>query len=295
MVMTFADIDRKIAANLPGDTLKDIYPRLMRRLAEHGLLRGDGVVRTKHGFDMNVNRVDAIKWYLHYFGEFEPRISRAWKNFLRPGDGVVDIGGNIGYHALLASRCVGPQGRVVTFEPSSRIHRELCTNLLLNDVCNVRPIQAAVSNRAGTVELHYAGENDQGSSSIIRGTGKSEAVEAVTFAEIAALIPLADVDLIKIDVEGAEHLVIEAAEPFLDDLKDECAIFLEVGAEHDPQALVQPFLAKGFHIREIENRYRTSFYRSDGPVVLHPFRDGARELQDVVLCRSEAGFERLSG
>ncbi|HYD12467.1 MAG TPA: FkbM family methyltransferase [Allosphingosinicella sp.] len=291
--MSFADFDRRLARSLPGDFLKDVYPRAMRWFAEHGLGRGEGVVSTKYGFDMQVNRVDSIKWYLHYFGEFEPHISAAWTNFLPRSGVVLDIGANIGYHSLLAAQCVGPQGRVISFEPSGRIYRELCANVALNRASQISPQNVAVADQAGTVELHYAGENEQGGSSIVRGVGPSEAVRAISFADIGKLVDLSQVDLIKIDVEGAEPLVIGSLVPTVGMLKDQCAIFLEIGDEHDGEALIAPLLEAGFQVREIRNEYRTSFYRNPGKVALRPFRFEPGRLHDVVLCRDEAGFARM--
>ena len=292
--MTFADLDRRLAHALPGEFLKDFYPRVMRRLAKHGLFRGEGVVRTKHGFDLHVNRIDSIKWFLKYYREFEPLISAAWKNFLPEGGVVVDIGANIGYHSLLAGVCVGPTGKVIAFEPSTTIFRELSANIELNHATQIAAQNLAVSNRSGPVNLYYAGEDEQGHSSITRGVGPGEVAQAITFAEIGTLVDLASIDLIKIDVEGAESLVIEGLLPVAHQLKEQCAIFLEIGFENDGPTLIGPLLEAGFKARQIDNEYRTGFYRNPGPVALHPVELRPGELYDVVLCRDEAAFERMT-
>ena len=95
--------DRKVARILPP-VLRNFYTRAMRRLAEYGLPRGANVRETDFGFSMAVDRLDAIKWFIHYFGCFEPVITKAWLEILKPGDLVIDIGGNVGYHALLPQR-----------------------------------------------------------------------------------------------------------------------------------------------------------------------------------------------
>lgn len=292
--MSLADFDRRLAHSLPGEFLKDFYPRFMRWLAKRGMFRGEGVIRTKYGFDLHVNRVDSIKWLLQYYREFEPLISAAWRNFLPTGGVVVDIGANIGYHSLLAGVCVGPTGKVVAFEPSRTIFRELSENIDLNRATQIDARNLAISDRPGPVNLYYAGENEQGHSSITRGVGPSEAARAITFAEIGAIVDLSSIDLVKIDVEGAEPLVIAGLLPVAHRLKPQCAIFLEIGVEHYGPALIGPLLDAGFRTRQIDNEYRPRFYRDPGRVALHPvdFRPG--EPYDVVLCRDEAAFDRMT-
>ncbi|QGN54946.1 FkbM family methyltransferase [Novosphingobium sp. Gsoil 351] len=292
-------IDQALAWHLPGNLLKDLYPRGMRRLAEHGLFRGTHRVRTRFGFRMAVNRLDAIKWCIYYFGQFEPRISRAFVNLLQPGDIAIDIGGNVGYHTLLAAKLVGPSGRVLAFEPSQRNFAELCDNIALNGFDNVVPSRVAVSDVAGTVELYFGGENEQGNSTLFPSEAgwSSEKVEAISFAQIADRCELERVTLIKIDVEGAEGHVIRGIVPYLSRLNPECVIFLEIspGNTGHGEELLAPFLQHGFHARMIENEYNPEFFRSDEAVVLRDLSLVAGRIVDVVLTRDPASLARLSG
>jgi FkbM family methyltransferase len=261
----------------------------MRRLSEYGIVSGTFIATTKFGFRMEVNRLDAVKWCIYYFGWFEPQISLAWKALLKPGSRVLDVGGNVGYHALLAAKCVGSHGQVVTFEPSKKIYDQLVRNVRLNEYAQVDCRHAAISNRCGTVKLYFAGANLQGNSSIMeaRKTAVSEDVAALTFNEVGAIIPLAEVDLIKIDVEGAENLVVESLVRFLSDLKESCVIFIEItsSSEKPAEELLAPFLAFGFSAKLIKNRYETDFYMKDQVVEFEDFRPGTVGLLDVVLTR----------
>lgn len=241
---------------------------------------------------MWVDRLDAVKWYIHYYGQFEPLISRAWANFLSAGAVVIDIGGNIGYHALLASKLVGQTGKVITIEPSSIVFKELVQNLKLNNTSNVIAVRKAISNEEGFVTLYYGGENNEGYSSIVRGTGNAEQVEAMPFPQIGEFVPLETIDLIKIDVEGAEDLVVQGMIPILNRLKDDCAIFLEIGPEHGPELLSQ-FIDSGFKVRTIGNEYGTDFYRNTRPNTLQNYSGDQNKLQDVILCRDEEVFARF--
>jgi FkbM family methyltransferase len=296
--MNINALDRYIADVLPGDFLKDTYTRGMRRLAEYGFFTKESIVRTRYGFQMYVGRLDAIRWNIHYFGHFEPQISKAWYNLLQAGDTVVDIGGNVGYHALLAGKCVGITGKVFTFEPSTRIYSELLENIKLNPDVRIEARKLAVSDKAGNVSFYFAGENAEGNSSIMadRGVSVSETVTAISFDEISEIVPLHSVDLIKIDVEGAEVLVLRSLSQHLAQLNPKCVIFVEISASNveKTESILAPFIEQGFHIRQIGNEYTTSFYRRPVKVELKELSLTEKTISDLVLCRDERQFKVIS-
>ena len=67
----------------------------------------------------------------------------------RPGMTVVDVGANLGYYSLLASRLVGPSGRVVALEPNSENCRLLLSSLRLNETTNVQLLPVAADTATG--------------------------------------------------------------------------------------------------------------------------------------------------
>jgi FkbM family methyltransferase len=291
-------IDRFLANKLPGNFLKDFYPRAMRRLSEYGLIWGESVVTTRHGFKIKVNRLDGIKWYIYYYNQFEPSIGRAWRNLLNAGDTVVDIGGNIGYHAMLASKCVGETGKVHTFEPSKRIFDEQASNISLNNMKNIEAHRCAVSSEPGELVLYYAGENNQGNSSIISHDARSqgETVKAICFSDIMKMEGMNRLKLIKIDVEGAEEFVLKGLIPCLNKLPEQCVIFLEISEENAGRgaSIIAPLIANGFEARSVENNYTTAFYRANSSPVFSPLEFKANEICDVVLCRNPEQFARMA-
>lgn len=291
-----AEFDRWLAHNLPTKFMKDFYPRATRRLTEYGLITGQYTRETKHGFRMNVDRLDAIKWCVHYFGIWEPHVTAAFDAIIPPGGTVVDIGGNVGYSALLAGALTGPGGRVLTFEPCADTFRQLQKNIAANGFRHVEAHQVAVSDYCGTGVLHTAGANEQGLASLIERpeTLGTERVTVTNFSEIAKMVDLARVDLLKIDVEGAEERVVASLAPFLSELSPTCAVMLEVAHDTDIGQVLQPFKTAGFETREISNQYNTAFYRSAGPIRLVEY-DGSPRLADLVLSRDTALWARLEG
>jgi FkbM family methyltransferase len=293
MLLALTDIDRWIARNLPGETLKDIYPRGMRRLAEYGLLRGNCIRETKHGFRMHVDRLDAIKWAIHYFGEWEPHISAAYKALLSPGGVAIDLGANIGYHALLAAQLVQRHGRVLAFEPASKVYHQLLSNIALNGFTQIEPHKCAVADFRGEAPLHMMGDNEQAQASMFARDGADlcETVPVIPFSDVLAMTHPSSVDLIKIDIEGAEGMI-------LDQLADErnlnprCAVFVEM-TNADATPALERLLCAGFHARVIRNEYNTAFYRKPGRAPLAEF-SGLTGFADLVLSRDERVFDAIN-
>jgi FkbM family methyltransferase len=133
---------------------------------------------------------------------------------LEPDDVVFDIGAYIGPYTLLASRRVGPRGRVYAFEPDPVARRLLARNVEANGATNVSVLPYAVSDEDGMVWLHST-QLGNATTSISPAIG-IERVEAVTlwsFCERHSLFP----SVIKVDVEGWEgHVLSEAARPVVD-------------------------------------------------------------------------------
>ncbi len=131
------------------------------------------------------------------------------RHYLRPGDGFVDVGANMGVYTVLAASRVGPTGRVATFEPGPVSLRRLRENVELNGLQNVDVHPVAVSDRAGTVSFDAAG----GTTGHLAVDGKG-AVEtrSVRLDEVLGGGRWAAG---KMDIEGAEPLALRGAERLL--------------------------------------------------------------------------------
>jgi hypothetical protein len=89
----------------------------------------DGI---RYELDLNQN----IDTSIYFLGAFEPDAVAAMKKFIRPGDVVLDVGANVGCHALLLSKLVGLHDRVIAFEPTDWAFRKPARNKELNlDLC----------------------------------------------------------------------------------------------------------------------------------------------------------------
>jgi FkbM family methyltransferase len=145
-------------------------------------------------------------------GTYEPHLTAAFGRHCRPGMTVVDVGANLGYYALLASKLVGPEGRVVALEPNSENCRLLLSSLRLGHVANVDllPVAADEDNGWAYYSTHV------GSNGGLIGDGDLLARPGVvvpTFRldDVLDGLAVGTVGLLKMDVEGAEGRVLRGA------------------------------------------------------------------------------------
>jgi FkbM family methyltransferase len=211
---------------------------------------------------------DIIPQYIYYFGVWEPHITRWVSRRLAPGDTFVDVGANIGYYSLLASRLVGKSGTVVAIEASPRTVDDLLTNLELNGVSNVRVVNVAASECEGTAKIYRGHEHNTGLTTTLedRGFDLEGEVHAAPLSAILKSEELQDARLVKIDVEGAEWSVVAGMELLFKGARPDLEFIIEVNPEllarhgKAPADLLKPFLSAGYHPYRFENDYSPQSY-----------------------------------
>lgn len=139
-------------------------------------------------------------------GYYEPPVTRLIHRRLRKGGAMVDVGANWGYFSLLAASAVGANGRVVSLEPDPRQFAMLESNVRLNAFMQIASLrQAAAAAPGDATLLGYV--DDAGNRGVSRlgnpaSTGPTFDVTCVAIDDVVAGLP--QVDVIKVDVEGAE-------------------------------------------------------------------------------------------
>jgi FkbM family methyltransferase len=142
---------------------------------------------------------------------YEPELA-CLERVLSPGSVFVDVGANIGIYTLVASRIVGDTGRVIAFEPSAQSFPILQRNIALNGFKNVLAFPFALSQISGQARL-YRGPNP-GLNSLGKDPSWEEDVEEIAIEPLDLVlhqISTDHVDVIKMDVQGAEELVLRGA------------------------------------------------------------------------------------
>jgi FkbM family methyltransferase len=139
-------------------------------------------------------------------------------NNLKPGDTFIDVGANIGYYTILASKLIGVNGRVLAIEPVPQTANILKINLLLNEANNVTLIEKAAWNTVGKLRVKLP-KGWFGLASLFRDDGWGIEVDAIPLDEVLSREQLSKIKLIKIDVEGAEYEVLQGSTRILQNTK----------------------------------------------------------------------------
>jgi FkbM family methyltransferase len=175
---------------------------------------------------------DWIKDVLKRDHEWEGYLAPLIKKYVKPNTVVLDVGAHIGTHTLTLSRAVGPNGKVIAFEPQPKSFCELFMNTEINQSPNIYCFWAALGDRTEELKLpkfHPEVEVIY----ILDSTypfGKSE--------DIAPMIPLDSLDLtnvsfMKVDVDGCDDIFLDGAKNTI--LRNRPVIIMEIlgGADID--------------------------------------------------------------
>lgn len=142
-------------------------------------------------------------------GEFDIKSFEPALAVLKPGDVVLDIGANVGFFTMMALDRIGPSGRSYCFEIDKRPLRALSRTISTFNLSNIEIVEAAVFNQDGMVA--FAPSKDHGNSQIEHAQAGKLAVKAVRLDTWVRERDLRRVDVIKIDIEGAERFALEGA------------------------------------------------------------------------------------
>lgn len=184
------------------------------RLASQLDYRAPVVTRLGNGMRIQVPWMDDGGRAIYEHEWYEPDTVRALSALLRPGAVFLDIGAAFGQYTLLGADAVGDSGQVHAFEPEPISHAWLAANVKRNHLRNVTLAQIALGDAPGFVDLYLGSPDNLGTTSLRQQynyTGRSVRVEVKELDLYVALAGLSRVDVIKIDVEGAESLVFAGA------------------------------------------------------------------------------------
>jgi FkbM family methyltransferase len=135
---------------------------------------------------------------------------------VRDGFIFVDVGSNVGWYALSVAEKAGPSARILAVEPQPEIFDRLVFNIRQNPFGTVKAVACAIADKTGDFTL-FVDFNNRGESSVkIIGASPADAIRvpAVTLLELFRREGFERVDAVKLDVEGAEDLILD---PFFRD------------------------------------------------------------------------------
>jgi FkbM family methyltransferase len=149
---------------------------------------------------------------------YEPDLSQVFLRLLRDGDTVIDVGANAGYFSMLAAALVGASGNVISFEPDPANCKRLLHNISLNGFSNISLIDRPALDNARLVDFFINHDSSGGDAlwDVSKWPRTQNApgmisLQGTTVDAETSRLGLGGVKLIKIDTEGADHMVLQGA------------------------------------------------------------------------------------
>jgi FkbM family methyltransferase len=210
---------------------------LLRRVLNMAAPEGWADVRVAGGDLAGARLVlDLLQEKTLWLGTYEPQVQAAIRRLARPGMVCYDLGANLGYLSLLLARATAPNGLVFAFEPLPSNYERLRSHIEMNGLADrVRAYPLAVSDTPGRAkfQVHASGgmgkiEGAAGRSANYRDIVEVETLDLDQFVYGQGHPPP---DLIKVDVEGAEGLVLAGMRRILGSARP--SLLIEV---HGPEA-----------------------------------------------------------
>lgn len=180
-------------------------------------LRDPVTVKHTYGFDIYLNPEDlGISPSIGVLGLYELRTTELFLQLLHRGSTVVDVGANVGFFTLLAAKLVGNEGNIVSFEPEPTSFSLLSESVQRNNFSNVKLVRKCASDTDGEKTLYLSSSAHKGMHSITRDSGgASVTVPSARLDTELSQLGIDHIDLLKVDVEGAEPEVLKGAHRLL--------------------------------------------------------------------------------
>ena len=214
-----------------------------------------------HGFKLEYGRGDVLVYLFSVTGQYEPQVAAYLKSNLARGAAVVDIGANVGFFSLAVLALI-PGSTVHMFEPSPRPRSRLASSIARNRL-EARAIlnPLALYSEPGEMDFfvhtgyHSAFDGFRDTNYALAGEPTRIKVPVTTLDLYVAEAGITHLDLVKIDVEGAELSVLQGAERTLRELRPR--VLFEIGQQNlDPYGLRPEhiygfFREHGYNVQDI--------------------------------------------
>jgi FkbM family methyltransferase len=259
---------RSFARILPPRLPELIYtvllrPRPLRSLANWVLLRVIPGEVDVDGMTLYLNPKDPVLSSALAFGIYENYETDVFRAYCKEGATIVDVGANVGLYAVVAAVRVGKAGRVIAVEPHLESFQYLMKSIAVNGLTQVKAFNVAVGDRSCSVPLYLTDDN-KADSRIYSTDGRREnvTVQMVELDQLLAENGIETVDVIKMDIQGAEALALRGMSQVLAN-NPNIVIFTEFWpwgmeqAQSSAAAFLQQLRNAGFEFHSIDEEGRT--------------------------------------
>ncbi|MEK7256926.1 MAG: FkbM family methyltransferase, partial [Bacteroidota bacterium] len=189
---------------------------------------------------------------------YEPELYDWWSSQIHRYDLIIDIGANVGVFSIFSAK-TNPQAQVYSFEPSREAFRRLGENCRVNRVKNLTVFNVAIADKAGFLDFfepkgHLVnGSLDASFSRIFDPHPDVKKVLGIPGTELESLLRQSRKRvLIKLDVEGAESLILRQLRPILEKYKPD--LLIEVLDIYQEQLDALPFLRQEYELLNVTDK-----------------------------------------
>lgn len=255
----------------------NLYQKIIRRfvmkLSQLGNPKHRMSIKHAHieGFDILVMANEDVGRQIYSLGSFEPDETVFFRSVITEDDVCFDIGGNVGYFAMLMAQCAS-RGSVHVFEPIPLNAAIIRTNANINDFEHVTVNNVAVGDKSGSIKFTVAKDSAYSSMHSTGRVADSKVIDVpmITLDEYANEHGIDKINLIKIDVEGAEELVARGAVEILTNPERRPAtILMELFDENlqpfgtDVNSIVNLLIKYGYKANVLANGTKLTPYSPD--------------------------------
>lgn len=228
---------RRISQLVPLGKKRLLLPRVMRSLFHKA--KGQVTVEDFDGaFRMRLDLAEHMQRRIFWVGYYSREVVGLLNTLIRPGMVVFDVGANIGEITLVAARRTTSIGKVIAFEPVNSIADRLDEHVRENALTWVSTHRLGLSDRQGEANIYAScnqwksTEPHRGLGSLYPGDENASPLQSIPLATLDNFIsnnPQERLDLIKLDIEGAELPCLRGAKSTLQHFKP--MLIIEVQAD----------------------------------------------------------------
>jgi len=212
--------------------------RLALRMIPHSI-----VMRIRYGSCRGMKWIVGTSNHGCWLGTYELEKQKAIQGFIKSGMIIYDIGAHAGIYSLLFSKLVGQNGKVFAFEPYAENVANFLKHIRLNRLNNVILIQSSITDKSGLASFLIGGSSSMGSITYIHTY-----LQIPTFSldELVFNFNFPLSDLVKMDVEGAEAMVIKGMQRLI--IKKKTIIFIALHGDEQKRLCQNILLENGYKL-----------------------------------------------
>jgi FkbM family methyltransferase len=218
-----------------------------------------------YGLKFRLHPYYLLDYQVIAFGTYDPWLGEMIERQVHPGMWCLDVGANLGLMGLHLAKRVGPTGRVHAFEPVPHLQARLRENVAANGFGDRVAVHGeALSDRTGSMTLTLADPHaaNQGTATLTGDAQSGTKVEVATLTldDFAARTALTRLDLIKVDIQGAEPLFLAGGAATLRRFRPKLLMEVQpedlAGLGKTSRDLLRQLEDLGYRVHELERRGR---------------------------------------